>query len=291
MSSPALSGLVLALAAASCYGLNIVTTRIAAFAGVSGVAIVFYRVFLMLALVGLVAAWRGAALRVEPGERGALLFLAAGTVGTGICYLSSVAFVPVAVAAVVFYTFPVLIVLASPFVEGTRLRPALLGIAGLALLGVALVVGPGFGGLDPRGLLLAAGASVSATVQFFGAARCRRTGLLPKILWVHVAVLPATALVGLATATLVAPADLMLAPIAVAITVGTYLFGFAFQLAALARSSAVVAGIAFCAEPVVAAASAALILGEGLGPVQILGGALVLAAITANVILQRPSET
>jgi drug/metabolite transporter (DMT)-like permease len=46
-------------------------------------------------------------------------------VAIGTAYLSSVAFIPVTVAVVVFYTFPVLIVLASPLVEGTRLTGSL----------------------------------------------------------------------------------------------------------------------------------------------------------------------
>ncbi|MFL5197840.1 MAG: EamA family transporter, partial [Microvirga sp.] len=65
---------------------------------------------------------------------------------------------------------------------------------------------------------------------------------------------------------------------------------FVFQFAALARSSAVVAGIAFCAEPVVAALCSAIMLGERLSAVQLLGGALVLAAIVTNVMADRRRE-
>ena len=62
---------------------------------------------------------------------------------------------------------------------------------------------------------------------------------------------------------------------------------FVFQFAALARASAVVAGIAFCAEPVVAALSSAVMLGEQLSAVQLLGGVLVLAAIATNVMAEQ----
>ena len=58
------------------------------------------------------------------------------------------------------------------------------------------------------------------------------------------------------------------------------------QFAALTRISAVAAGIAYCAEPVVAALAAPFILGESLTPIQILGGMLVIAAIVANVVLE-----
>jgi drug/metabolite transporter (DMT)-like permease len=49
----------------------------------------------------------------------------------------------------------------------------------------------------------------------------------------------------------------------------------------------VAAGLAFCLEPVVAALSSVLILGETLSPLQVVGGALVLAAIVANVVTDR----
>ncbi|HEX8168013.1 MAG TPA: DMT family transporter [Beijerinckiaceae bacterium] len=287
MTSSGLSGLLFALAAASLYGVNIVSARLAADSGVSGVAFVFYRVFLMLAVVATVAALRRASLRVAAGERGALVVAGLATAALGAAYLSSVAFIPVTVAVTIFYTYPVLIVLASPLVDGTRITATLLAVAALAVVGVVLVVGPAFQGLDPRGLALAAAASIAAAVQFFAATRCRATGAVAKVFWIHLLVLPASAAIGVAAGALVPPQGLLAAPVAVAVTIGAYVFGFAFQFAALARSSAAVAGIAFCAEPVVAALASALVLGERLSALQLAGGALVLAAILANVMADR----
>jgi len=285
-SSPA-NGLLFALASASLYGFNIVYARIASFAGASGSAIVVYRVFLMLVLVGIVAAVTRSSLKAAREERNTLLLLGVSTAFVGLCYLSSVAFIPVTVAAVVFYTFPILIVLASPFVEGTRLTPALLGVVALATLGVGLVVGPAFGDLDWRGLALAFAASIATAIQFFAAARCRRTGVMAKTFWIHLLVLPTAALISLAAGQLAPPSALALAPFAVAMTIGGYIIGFVLQFVALGRITAVAAGIIYCAEPVVAALSSALILNETLAPLQIAGGALVLAAIIANVLLEQ----
>jgi len=285
-SSPA-SGLLFALVSASLYGFNIVYARIASFAGASGSAIVVYRVFLMLVLVGIVAAVMGKSLKAAREERGTLLLLGVATAFVGICYLSSVAYIPVTVAAVVFYTFPILIVLASPFVEGTRLTLSLMGVVAVATLGVALVVGPAFGDLDWRGLALAFGASIATAIQFFAAARCRRTGVMAKTFWIHLLVLPTAALISLAAGQLAPPSSLAAAPFAVAMTIGGYIFGFVLQFLALGRITAVAAGIIYCTEPVVAAISSALILDEALSPLQIAGGALVLGAIMANVVLEQ----
>jgi drug/metabolite transporter (DMT)-like permease len=108
--------------------------------------------------------------------------------------------------------------------------------------------------------------------------------MIAKVFWIHVLVLPASAVIGLLAGALVPPQALLAAPVAVAVTIGAYVLGFAFQFAALARSSAVVAGIAFCAEPVVAALTSAVVLGERLSLLQLIGGALVLAAILTNVL-------
>ena len=56
---------------------------------------------------------------------------------------------------------------------------------------------------------------------------------------------------------------------------------------ALGRISAVAAGIIYCTEPVGASLSSALILNETLSPLQVAGGALVLAAIITNVLLEQ----
>jgi drug/metabolite transporter (DMT)-like permease len=283
--SPSPTGVLLALCSAALYGLSIAYARLASFEGVSGPTLVVYRVLLTLVLGALVAQALRRPLTIAPGERRLIGLLGVATALIGLCYLSSVSFIPVTVAVVVFYSFPIVIVLLSPFVDGSRLTPTLLGVVGLALIGVVLVVGPAVNGLDWRGLALAFLASLAAATQFFAAARCRRTGLFAKVFWIHVVVLPTSALIAVAAGSLAPPAILLLTPVAAAMTIGGYVIGFALQFLALGRIAAVAAGIAYCAEPVVAALSSTMILGERLSAVQIFGGALVLAAIVAHVTL------
>lgn len=285
MSAAPASGLVLALGGAIAYGLNIIYARMAAAVGISGTSIVFYRVLLILVLIGAVAALTRRSLAVAPSERGLLAVLGLSSTLVGVCYLSSVTFIPVTVAVAIFYTYPVLIVLANPLVEGRRLDAGSLGIVFCAFAGVFLVVGPAFQDLDPRGVLLAATASVATAVQFFAGARARRTSVPAKAFWINAMVLPVTVGIGALLGGLDGPADLALAPAAMTLGIAFFVVGFFLQFAALARASAVVTGLAFCAEPVVAALGSAILLGERLGPVQIAGSALVLASIIANVVL------
>ena len=289
MTNPSgLSGLLFALAAASLYGVNIVSTRFAALAGISGVTLVFYRVFVMLALVAAAAALWRTPLRIAAGERGTVAVLGIATAALGAAYLSSVAFIPVTVAVVIFYTYPVLIVLASPLVDGSRITGTLIAVVALAAMGVVLVVGPAFQGLDWRGLALAATASVATAVQFFAATRCRRTGVVAKVFWIHLMVLPASAAIGVIAGALTPPGALGLAPIAVAVTVGGYVLGFVFQFAALARilggrrRHRVSAPSRWSRRSPRRRCSA-----RRLTALQLLGCALVLAAILTNVVAEQ----
>jgi drug/metabolite transporter (DMT)-like permease len=284
---PAPGGLLLALGAAASYGFNITFARVAAFEGVNGTTLVAWRVLVMLAAAGGAAVVMRSGIGVPREERKPFLVLLLGSAGVSICYICSVAYIPVAVAAVIFYTFPILIVLLSPFVEGRRLDAALLGVVLLAFAGVVLVVGPGLGDLDPRGLMLAAGASLSAVVQFFAANRCVRTPTLPKIIWIQLGVLPIVIVAAILSGGLQPASAALLAPMAMALNIGGYLVGFVLHMLSLVRIRAVVAGLAFCLEPVVAALTSAVVLDERLSPVQYGGGACVIAAIVANVLAER----
>lgn len=279
--------MLMALAAAGAYGTNIVSAQIAGQAGLNGPLLVFYRVFIMLALVGAaVAIWR-APLVVPQSERRAMLLFGVTSALVGSAYLSSVAFLPVTVAAVVFFTYPVLIVLAEPFVTRTRFRPERLAAACAAFVGVAMVVGPDMQGLDPRGLALALVASLGAATQFFAGAALPRTALSARLFWSHLLILPVTALILAITGGFLPPGGFALAPIAAAVTIGGYLIGFLLQVMALTRISPGAAGLAFCAEPVCAVLIAAVVLGERLAPLQYAGCALVVATLVINVTLEQ----
>jgi drug/metabolite transporter (DMT)-like permease len=279
--------LLLALGSAAAYGTNIVSAQIASQVGLNGPLIVFYRVFIMLALVvGAALLWR-ASLAVPRAERRAVGLFGLASALVGSAYLSSVAYVPVTVAAVVFYTYPVLIVLAEPLLTRTPFRPDRVAVAFAAFAGVAMVVGPDLHGLDPRGLALALLASLAAAGQFFAASASAGTPLLPKLLWSHLIVLPVTAAILLGTGGFLPPQALGLAPFAVTVTIGGYLVAFLLQVMALTRIAPGPAGLAFCAEPVFAVLVAAMVLHERLGPLQYAGGALVVAALLVNVILEQ----
>ena len=95
-------------------------------------------------------------------------------------YQGSVAFIPVSLAALVFYTFPLLV--GAVCGRGrTRSHDRRQGAALLAaFLGLALALGPEFGALDWRGIALAllAAVGMGLTMTFGGAATRNEDALL-----------------------------------------------------------------------------------------------------------------
>jgi len=281
------AGLAFALSGAFFYGFNITFAKIAAELGVGGPMIVAERVLVMIAIGLVIGRLTRASFSVPRNERMPLFGLGIGSTGVSICYISSVAFIPITIAAVIFYTFPILIVVLSPFIDRKPLTLAMMAIVLTAFIGVVLVLGTTDAGLDPRGLLLAAGASISAAIQFFAGTRCRQTGTAAKLVISQVIVLPSALLTVYFTGAIFTVDSQMIAFVPVWLTIGGFVFGFGFQILALARISASVAGLAFCLEPVVAALTSAIVLGERLASIQYLGGMIVFAAIIATVFVER----
>ena len=119
------AGLLLVLGSSVLYGLNVGYARLASFAGVSGSTLVAYRVLIMLVVAGSVALVLGRSLQVARDERGIVGLLGITTALVSIGYLSSVAYIPVAVAVVA--------ALAAPFILGETLTP-------IQILGGTLVI-------------------------------------------------------------------------------------------------------------------------------------------------------
>ncbi|MEN9754944.1 MAG: hypothetical protein RLZ07_1326 [Pseudomonadota bacterium] len=280
-------GIGFALAGAFFYGFNITFAKISAELGVQGPMIVAERVLVMIAIGLVLALVTRSSLHVVKGERVPMALLGLGSMGVSIGYLSSVAFIPITVAAVIFYTFPILIVIASPFIDKKKLTPAMLGIVALAFVGVVLVLGMASGDLDLRGVALAALASVSAAMQFFAGTRCRETANAAKIVVTQAIVLPGAIASVFATGGVFSIETQILAAVPIWLTIGGFVLGFVFQILALARISATVAGLLFCLEPVVAAITSAIVLDERLLPVQYFGGFLVIAAIALTMVVER----
>lgn len=291
-----LAGLAAATLAATVYGINIPFARVADEAGVPGPDLVLYRVGLMIAVIVVAALAARERLSIDRAGLAEALPLGAATAVVGIAYLSSVAFIPVGIAVMVFYTFPLVILVTSPFVDGERPTAARGAAFALAFLGLAAAIGPNLSGLDPRGLALAALASAGAAAQFhLGARAMRRVPVWPLMLWVQIVVAPLAVVTALAFGGPVGPATVAAAWLAVGINAVCFVAGFLLQMRAVKLAPPAVVGLVFTLEPIVSIATAGAVLGERLSVGQYAGGLMVLAGLVGAVAVEmreaRPERT
>lgn len=285
-----LLGTVFALLSAAFYGGLMPWTQLSSDVGINSPDLAFYRIAFVGSLVIPLALLLRIPLAIQgPFQRSTLLYGACIWL-VGLTYMGSVAFIPVGLAATIFFTFPMLTVLLDHVLGTARITPLTAGLVLLAFCGLAVAIGPSVGSLDPRGLVLAGLAAVAATAMFYFASKlAARFHFLALAFWVHLLIFfPALALVFL----LGGPSPAMLQPTGygpvLVVSLG-YGLAFIFQVRASAHAPASHITQFYFLEPIAAAVSAAIVLGETLSWNQYLGGFLVLLALA--VLFRKTSKT
>ena len=197
----------------------------------------------------------------------------------GVCYLASVSYIPVGLAAIIFYTWPLLVAISEPFVGGGRHNKGQLACFALAFLGLLLAVGPSFETIHPIGLVFVALGALSMPVFMHASRR-----LLPETdVWSYCGGLNlgATAVTCLALPFLgpIAFADTTAGQAGAVALALCYTAGILTQVTALRLLSASTVAMLFNLEPIVSILAGFLLLGEVLTGTQYLGGAIVVAAL------------
>jgi drug/metabolite transporter (DMT)-like permease len=252
---------------------------------------------ILLAVVVATTSRRGRSLvslrKLPRRALGALALAAASGVILNLAVFIAFGRITVALALLAFYTYPALVAVVAIAIERRRPDRIELVALGLALGGMTLVV---LGQLDPvaglvvdaLGLGLALLASVAQTVYITSS---RGYSAIPTeqvatiLLWVAVF---AFVLIATATGSLDAVGEPLRNPAVWPYLLFGGLLGAGLPsllfLVAIRLIGPIRTGILAMLEPVTGTILAALILGETLGPIQVLGGFLVIAA---GVLLQR----
>jgi drug/metabolite transporter (DMT)-like permease len=266
--------------------------------GADPVSVLAVRFLIAAPILWAIAARTGRSARsagVPPGRRavvGGLLLGAVGYSAQAALFQGAVARTGAALADLLLYAYPAMVVLAVWALRrdppGSRRAFALVVATG----GVALVlVGGGGSEFDGVGVALGLGAALAYTVYVLGCDTVVR-GVPPATLATLVATGAAVAYVVAGLAGLGGGLDLGFsarawwAVVGIAL-VGTVLAVTAF-LAALDLIGPSRASILSTLEPVVTVLLAYLFLGERLGPAQLAGGAMVLAACVILQLRPRP---
>jgi len=155
-------GRVIALGAAVFYGFNTTLSRLAYDTGTNPLSLTLVRFVLgMLLLMLIVLAWRKSLrLQVAP-----LVFIVCviGMAGTSIGHLGAVNYIPVSLAAIIFYTFPLQVAAYKRIAQRQSISRNEAIAFVIAFIGIGVALGPDFHQFDPVGIALAVGGSLSAT--------------------------------------------------------------------------------------------------------------------------------
>ncbi|GAA1868180.1 hypothetical protein GCM10009751_28390 [Myceligenerans crystallogenes] len=292
-------GYLFALVSAMAFGLSGSFAKGLLDAGWSAGAAVTLRVLIGAAVLAVPAllALRG---RWSLLRENAWVFAVYGLVavaGTQLTYFYAVSYMDVAVALLIEFLAPIVVVGWMWARHGRRPGPWVVAGGAVALTGLALVLDlAAGGGISARGVLWALGAMAGCAVYFVMSAR--PTPLPPVTLaagglLVGGAVLLVAGLVG------VVPFDVALVPVrfrdltvdwwvpVLGLGLVTAAVAYVAGIAASRRLGARLASFAGLSEAVLAVIFAWLLLGQSLGAIQLLGGALILA----GVVMVRAGET
>ena len=299
-----IEGTLAAVIGACLFGTLGPLTRFAADAGLSGVAMTAWRATLGAAFLLVLIAARGAmgpslaAVRgLDSRGRRTLAVAAAAAFTLNVAMFTAFGMVPIALALMLFYTYPagvavVDLVLGHEQLTRWRLAALLLSTGGVVLVLAGGLAGTSPSGIQPVGVLLGLVASASQVVFV----TVSRSGYRSVPADAATLVIMSVSMVGSSLlailvgqgASLVVPFG-SLTPWPIILLAGVAAAGVSslLFLTAIRRIGGTQTGILMLLEPVVGVALAALLLGEAMTPVQVLGAALVLAGA---LVLQRRSE-
>lgn len=277
MSRPAAGWILIAVSAAS-FGAMAIFIKAARAAGVDLWSMLALRFAIAsLVLVPLALARK---TRFPAGRTLAALILLGGLgyVAHSLCFFMALEHIPASLAALLMYLYPALVAFGGAAFFGQRLGRGRLAALALALAGMALAIDPEGGG-RPLGKALALACAAIYAAYILVSSRVAR-GVDP-LASSAVIIASAAVVYGFVAAVQGSPlpatpagwtAVLAIALICTALAIAAF-------FAALERIGPTSAAIGSTLEPAVTVALGAVFLGERLSPLQLVGGALIVAAV------------
>jgi len=282
-------GMILVASAATCFSLSTVMGRYALDSGADPITTVAGRFLIAVGVLAALVRLRGKSFAISRPKRWAAMAIGVGTTASSLGYFSAIDLVPVSLAVLVFYTFPILVGVAVRFTEGEPLTVAKLGALLLAFGGIAIALDVQTDGLDPRGLLFACVPAIAiGSITLFGgrAMAGQDVGIMVFYMFVTGSAITVVALVAQGGPSW--PSTVLgwfgFFGVPACFIVGNQLFFSAF-----ARIRAVDIAMVMNMEPVTTILFALVLLGEVLSAVQYGGAMLIVLAICWMTALRRGS--
>lgn len=202
----------------------------------------------------------------------------AGYVGQSLSFFTAAQLIPAGLVALLLYIYPAIVTVASVFLYGERLNGAKILALVLALTGTALTVAEA-GEVRALGVVLGLLSAVCYSAYILISARfAPRAGAISSATIVITAAALTYAVISLASRPAF-PQDAVGWAAVVALAVVGTVISFVTFLAGLERVGPADASTLSTLEPVTTVALAAVLLGERIRPIQLIGGVLILAGV------------
>jgi drug/metabolite transporter (DMT)-like permease len=280
-------GIVLLVAATLLFSTHTNMARLSYDYGVTTLTVLAARSVAALALVGLWLIWRRQPALLPKRALPMLAVTAGGFALQSLFYLEAIHYIPVSLAVLLFYLFPIMVIVIAWALGQERLTPVRVAGALAAFAGLVLALNVQSGVIHWLGVALGAAAALSLAVNIVGAAHMMRTAPAMTVIFnmVLVATLAYCAAL-LATGGPAWPAEGAGWAVFFAVVLTGPLAQMCFY-AALAFTAGSRASIIMNGEPITTTALALLILGETLAPVQVMGALVVVGAIFGVALFDR----
>lgn len=274
-----LAGLGFVVLTALFFGAAPTFARLAFDGGTGTLTLQFARFVFAAVGLWLLLAVLGRPVRIPRRRLGLLALLVLLSACASYGYMTSVRHIPVPVASLVFFTFPLMVGPLAHLIGDERLTIRRVVALAVGFAGIALVLEGGVDHAEPLGLTLAFGAGTCVAVSFQVSRRL--TTEIPAALLTATVASACAVGCGLLLA-VHGELDLPATARGWAGVLGNaigYTVGLSCLFEAIRRLGAVRTAIAGNLEPVVSVAFAAIVLNETLSGAQLAGGAVVLAGI------------
>lgn len=273
-------GVLYVASAGVLYGTLVILAKLAYATGISPLPLLVLRYGLAAGLMwAALAALRPDLLRLPRRARALGLSLGLLYATQSFVYFWGFRTVDAAVTGILFNTFPLWVAILAAVFLRERMTLAIGAALALGVVGTVLTTGLGTGAVDAYGATLVLAAALGYSV-YVVAARKTTEDLASEGVAAHVFLGAAAGFVGAAAVTGSLPFEVALDSFAyaAALAVVATLLPILFFLKGLKIIGASRAGVVGTLEPLVTVVLAAAVLGSVLSAVQIVGGALVLAA-------------
>lgn len=272
-------GIAFALTAATGLGLAIAVSRLAYEGGTNGLTVATCRSVVMVAGLSVFCVLSGRRLRLPARDHvhclglGVLMaFMFYGNVG-------SVQFIPVGLAALLFYTYPPVVAVIQILVVRDPVPAPKLALIVLAFAGLAIMLSTSLVDSSPVGVALALGAGVCAAWNSVWVIR-KLSHHDALVLTLHMACVAAVILICLSAGSgRLHPPHTSTGWLGLVLVVALQSLSIPLFFLALRRVGALQSAMVSNIQPVVSIAAAFVLYAEVLTPSQFLGGGMVLGAV------------